>query len=112
MMEAKLLLSLCALLTVPTPGARNIPSVDRQRIEEYLSTLKREWKSTFESNYELFPHTDINDFCGNFALDSLPGCQEISLQGTGRVVLYSAEDGRYYREDMVCFTLLKMWRYI
>lgn len=96
--------SFSAFLSLYTCGAQEISSTASYGIEDSLKVLKTEWESIFNSKYELLSITDlqlsINDSCGKLFSDSVLGCQEI-LQGEGRALLVSVEDGRYYHEDFV-----------
>ena len=103
---ATLVVSFSVFLALPIDTLEDsLPTVS-SGVEESLRALKMEWESIFNSNYESLSLTGLqlsttNNSCGKFFVGSPAGCQEIGLQGEGRALLVSAEDGRYYHEDLV-----------
>ena len=61
-------------------------------------------KNVWESLYTNFLNNNDSVACSD-ALENLPGCLEIELDGEGRTFLASAEGERAYLENIVSFLL-------
>ena len=76
------------------------PPYTVQTIESSLKHMKNVW----ESLYTNFLNNNDSVACSD-ALENLPGCLEIELDGEGRTFLASAEGERAYLENIVSFLL-------